>query len=81
MYAQAARWPKEIYAATLEPIFLVSGALSFTIKEVTGAAVFAAVTTSTWVVGLVAMVLGIVAGTKVAPTVTRRCGREPESGG
>lgn len=70
VYAQAARWPKEIYAATLQPIFLVSGALSFTIKEVTGAANFAAVTTSTWVVGLVAMVLGIVAGTKVAPRVS-----------
>ncbi|WP_276908490.1 sulfite exporter TauE/SafE family protein [Corynebacterium riegelii] len=69
VYAHAARWPKEIYAATLQPIFLVGGAVSFAIKEATGAANLAAVTPETWVVGIIAMVLGIIVGTRVAPRV------------
>lgn len=74
VYAHAARWPKEIYAATLQPIFLVSGALSFAIKEITGAANLSAVTPETWVVGIVAMVLGIVVGTRMAARVPVQVG-------
>ena len=44
VYAHAARWPKEIYAATLQPLFLVAGALSFVMKELTGAAHLSSVT-------------------------------------
>lgn len=74
VYAHAARWPKEIYAATLQPIFLVGGALSFAIKEATGAANLSAVTPQTWAVGVVAMVLGIVVGIRVAPRVPVQLG-------
>ena len=74
VYAHAARWPKEIYAATLQPIFLVSGALSIAIKEITAAANLPAVTPETWVVGIVAMVLGIVVGTRMAPRVPVQLG-------
>ncbi|MEH0146708.1 sulfite exporter TauE/SafE family protein [Corynebacterium sp. Q4381] len=69
VYAQAARWPKSIYAATLQPIFLVSGALSFGIKEATGAADLAAVASATWGAASAAMVAGIVAGARVATKV------------
>lgn len=37
VYAQAARWDHRIYAATLQPLFVVGGALSVIIKLVTGA--------------------------------------------
>lgn len=69
VYAQAARWPKEIYAPTLQPLFLVSGALSFTIKELTGAANFGAVTGAMWVAGFAGMVVGIAVGKRIAPRV------------
>ena len=69
VYAQAARWEHRTYAATLQPIFLVSGALSFLIKEVTGAADLSAVSPLMWGVSLVALVVGITAGTYFAPRV------------
>lgn len=69
VYAQAARWPKEIYAPTLQPLFLVSGTLSFTIKELTGAANFGSVTRAMWVAGFAGMVAGIAVGKRIAPHV------------
>lgn len=69
VYAHAARWPKEIYAATLQPIFFVAGAVSFAIKEATGAANLAAVSPLTWGVSVAAMVLGIAIGSSIAPKV------------
>lgn len=52
VYAHAARWPKDIYAATLQPIFLVGGVLSFAVKVLTGAADFTAVTAGVWGAGV-----------------------------
>lgn len=71
VYATAARWPQRMYAATLQPIFMVSGAISFGIKLVTGAADLSAVNPIVWPVGLVAMAVGIFLGVKVAPHVPR----------
>lgn len=69
VYAHAARWPKEIYAATLQPIFFVAGAVSFIIKEVTGAADLTAVSLPTWGLSVAAMAVGILIGSRVAPKV------------
>lgn len=69
VYTQAARWPHHVYAATLQPLFLVSGLLSFLVKEVTGAANLAQISPTMWCTAFGAMVIGIVAGAKLAPRV------------
>ena len=70
VYAHAARWPKDIYAATLQPIFLVGGVLSFAVKVLTGAADFTAVTAGVWGAGAAGMLAGMVAGKRIAPLVS-----------
>ena len=40
VYAQAAKWPQQVYAATLQPIFVVGGFFSVLTKTLTGAANF-----------------------------------------
>lgn len=69
VYAEAARWPQKVYAATLQPIFLVGGALSFTVKVLSGAADITAIEPALWATTLAALVAGIAAGTKLAPRV------------
>ena len=69
VYAQAARWEQRVYAATLQPIFVVSGLVSFGIKEFTGAADVTSISPELWVAGFTAMVLGIFLGVQVAPHV------------
>ncbi|WP_288833760.1 sulfite exporter TauE/SafE family protein [uncultured Corynebacterium sp.] len=69
VYAQAARWEQRVYAATLQPIFVVSGVVSFAIKELTGAADVSALGPELWIAGLAAMVLGIFLGVRIAPHV------------
>lgn len=70
VYAEAARWPQKAYAATLQPIFLVGGALSFTVKVLSGAADITAIEPALWAATLAALVVGIAAGTKLAPRVS-----------
>lgn len=69
VYAHAARWPQRVYAATLQPIFLVAGALSFTVMELTGAADVSAIEPALWATTLVALAVGIVVGKLLAPRV------------
>ncbi|MGV0434939.1 TSUP family transporter [Corynebacterium ureicelerivorans] len=69
VYAEAARWPQKVYAATLQPIFLVGGSLSFTAKVLSGAADITAIEPALWAATLTALVGGIAAGTKLAPRV------------
>lgn len=69
VYAEAARWPQKVYAATLQPIFLVGGSLSFTVKVLSGAADITAIEPALWAATLAALVAGIAAGTKLAPRV------------
>ncbi len=69
VYAQAARWDQRMYAATLQPIFVVGGALSFLGKELTGAADVSAIPGALWLTTLVALAAGIVVGKALAPRV------------
>lgn len=69
VYAEAARWPQKVYAATLQPIFLVGGSLSFTVKVLSGAADITAIEPALWAATLAALVVGIAAGTTLAPRV------------
>lgn len=69
VYAEAARWPQRVYAATLQPIFLVAGTLSFTVKVAAGAADVRGIEPALWVATLAVLAVGIGAGKRLAPRV------------
>lgn len=69
VYAEAARWPQRVYAATLQPIFLVAGTLSLTVKVAAGAADVRGIEPALWVATLAALAVGIGAGKRLAPRV------------
>lgn len=71
VYAQAARWDHRIYAATLQPLFVVGGALSVIIKLVTGAGSLGGVNPWIWPVGLLGMVVGIACGARLSQVVPK----------
>ena len=71
VYAQAARWDHRIYAATLQPLFVVGGALSVIIKLVTGAGSLGVVNPWIWPVGLIGMVVGIAYGARLSQVVPK----------
>lgn len=75
VYSQAARWDQRTYAATLQPIFVVSGAVSFVIKELAGAADVGGIAPQLWVVGAAAMLIGVFLGVRIAPRVPARRAR------
>lgn len=62
VYAQAARWDQRVYAATLQPIFVVAGALSFLGKQLSGAADITAIHGAVWVAVAAALLAGLGAG-------------------
>lgn len=72
VYSTAARWDQRMYAATLQPIFMVSGALSFIIKQFTGAGDLGTIDPAIWPLGLFGMAAGIFAGVKIAPRISRQ---------
>lgn len=75
VYAQAARWDQRMYAATLQPIFFISGLASFVAKIAMGAADFGTADPLVWPVGLAALAMGLFIGVKVAPRVSKSTGR------
>ncbi|AKK02988.1 sulfite exporter TauE/SafE family protein [Corynebacterium epidermidicanis] len=71
VYAQAARWEHKRFAATLQPLFVVSGGVSFAVKSLTGAADLSGTTWLIWPVGIAGMFLGVFLGGKLAQVITR----------
>ncbi|WKD61073.1 Sulfite exporter TauE/SafE [Corynebacterium ciconiae DSM 44920] len=71
VYAKASGWEQRSYAATLQPIFIVSGLVSLTMKLVLGAGSLASTPVQIWPVGLVAMLIGIYLGVRCAPRIPR----------
>lgn len=65
VYAKAAGWEQRIYAATLQPIFVVAGLISLIIKLLTGAGTLGGTNPLTWVVGIAGMALGIAMGKRI----------------
>src|SRR5699024_12106079 len=63
VYARVSRWPTQTFAATLQPLFFVSGALSLLFKDL-GAeqSIFATAPVVLWPLCLVALVVGIATG-------------------
>lgn len=75
VYAQAAKWPQHVYAATLQPIFVVGGFFSVMTKTLTGAAHFDGLPWGMWPAGVLGMFVGIWAGTRIAQRVPREKAR------
>lgn len=75
VYAQAARWPQQMYTATLQPIFMVGGAISVTVKLLFGAGQVTDVSWLVWPAGIVAMACGITLGTRLAGRIPRGAAR------
>lgn len=71
VYAHAARWEQTALAATLQPIFIVTGFGSFSVKAMLGAMSFSAIDPWIWPVGVVALFLGLRIGGLIAPRVSR----------
>lgn len=71
VYAQAARWEQRSFAATLQPLFVVSGLLSFGVKLGAGTGDFSSIPVEMWPISLVSMALGIVLASRFAERVPR----------
>lgn len=76
VYAQASRWPQKSFAATLQPLFFVSGAVSLLTKELSAAEpLIPTAPWYLWAIGLVAMVTGLKIGTRIAKRIDVRKAR------
>ncbi|MFC6146593.1 TSUP family transporter [Corynebacterium nasicanis] len=71
VYAQASRWAQQSFAATLQPIFMVAGAISFGIKILLGAGSLSETNWLVWPVGIVGMALGLWLGIRLSKKVSR----------
>lgn len=71
VYAQASRWAQQSFAATLQPIFMVAGAISLGSKVFTGAGSLAETHWQIWPVGILAMGLGIYLGVRLSGKISR----------
>lgn len=75
VYAQASRWETRTFAATMQPLFMIAGALSAIMKLGFGSASIGDESLGVWIAGLAAMVLGISAGARIAPKVSQNKAR------
>ena len=71
VYAQASRWSQQSFAATLQPIFMVAGALSFITKILSGAGSLTDTNWLIWPVGVLGMALGLWIGVRLSEKVSR----------
>ena len=75
VYAQASRWDQRTYAATLQPIFMVAGALSFLAKVLVGAGDLSNTDPWIWPVAVVALFLGVFLGVKLEDRFSKATAR------
>lgn len=71
VYAQAAKWDHRSFAATLQPLFVISGGTSFLVKSFMGAGGLGDTSPWVWPVGLLGMFIGIFLGTKLSKVISR----------
>lgn len=76
VYAQASRWDQRTFSATLQPLFIVSGVVSFAIKYFTGAGEITGQPWGIWPAALAAMVIGIGIGMLLVRRVPRETARK-----
>ncbi|APT84649.1 sulfite exporter TauE/SafE family protein [Corynebacterium aquilae] len=71
VYAQASRWPHHQFAATLQPLFIVTGLLSVSTKLIFGAGTLSDTHWTIWAGGFAGLVVGVFLGSKLARRVPR----------
>ncbi|MDO4685347.1 MAG: sulfite exporter TauE/SafE family protein [Corynebacterium sp.] len=71
VYASASRWEQREFAATLQPIFIVAGGLSFSSKLLFGAGSLSMATSWVWPAGILGMLLGIWLGVRFSNSISR----------
>ncbi|MCQ9352908.1 sulfite exporter TauE/SafE family protein [Corynebacterium sp. 153RC1] len=76
VYAQASGWEQRSFAATLQPIFVVAGLVSFCAKLLGGSGGVANTSAWVWVAGIAAMMIGIALGGKLATKISRESARK-----
>ncbi|MBG9277572.1 sulfite exporter TauE/SafE family protein [Corynebacterium diphtheriae bv. mitis] len=76
VYAQASKWDQQRFAATLQPIFVISGLVSFIVKIVAGAGTITQISAWIWILGIAGMFLGISLGARASRTVSRTHARK-----
>ncbi|AEQ06481.1 sulfite exporter TauE/SafE family protein [Corynebacterium pseudotuberculosis] len=76
VYAQVSRWSQVPFAATLQPIFIVSGLVSLTVKIVSGAGTVASVSSWVWFFGIFGMIAGISIGARASQKIPRPTARK-----
>lgn len=76
VYAQASRWPQQSFSATLQPIFMVAGAISFGTKMFAGAGSLSDTNWLIWPVGVIGMALGLWLGVMLSKKVPRESARK-----
>lgn len=76
VYAQASRWPQQSFAATLQPIFMVAGLISFLTKVLSGAGDLTQTDWLIWPVGVLGMALGLWIGVQLSRKVPREQARK-----
>lgn len=71
VYAQAARWEHRSFSATLQPLFVISGGMSFLVKYLMGSGNLGDTSIWVWPVGLLGMFIGIYLGTQFSKIISR----------
>ncbi|PRQ11242.1 permease [Corynebacterium sp. 13CS0277] len=71
VYAQASRWEHHRFAATLQPLFIVTGFLSVAMKTLVGAGHVTDTPWPVWAAGVAGLTLGVFAGGRLARRVPR----------
>ncbi|WP_337450310.1 sulfite exporter TauE/SafE family protein [Corynebacterium diphtheriae] len=71
VYAQASKWDQQRFAATLQPIFVISGLVPFIVKIVAGAGTITQISAWIWILGIAGMFLGISLGARASRMVSR----------
>lgn len=71
VYAQASRWDQRVYAATLQPIFIISASVSILVKMVGGVGDLGSLSVWVWVFGVIAMIVGIYLGALIGDRVSK----------
>ncbi|NMF31602.1 sulfite exporter TauE/SafE family protein [Corynebacterium ammoniagenes] len=76
VYFTAAKWPQAQYAATMQPLFMIAGALSFIVKALVGAASLTSIDWLVWPAGIAGMLVGISIGGLIAGKIDKAAARK-----
>ena len=76
VYFSAARWAQAHLAATMQPLFMLGGGISFTVKALVGAAAITSIDWMVWPAGALGMGVGISLGSIIASKIEQAAARK-----